>query len=171
MKTEPITEESGPFGRAEQLKVPDQPDAAETVCHWLITAPAYHPLWSQYQLCVVRLRDNLPGFPPPHHQFPGSTHELIVIALNPEHGPHTPESIAERYRDGKGLPYLTPVNIAHQIEGTDAEARELAAMAAWGVVNGHLNPETADAPERIRDEWKGSLVKTLAHIRGEEHAP
>ena len=64
-----------------------------------------------------------------------------------------------------------PVNIVHQIEGTDEEARLLASFAAVGVVHGLLWPETGDAPEQIRMGWLGSMVKSLAHIRGEEHAP
>jgi hypothetical protein len=149
------TEFSGSYGSAAAWPVPDHPSAAETVCSWILTHPQGHPLWTQYLLCVVRLRDDTPGFPPPHRQFQGSTHELLVVALNPDKGP----------------PFLTPVNIVHQIEGSDDEARLLAAYAAWGVTVGALWPETADAPDRVRADWKSSLVKTLAHIRGEEHAP
>jgi hypothetical protein len=99
-----------------------------------------------------------------------------LVALNPEHGPFTAENLVERYMTpGSGkfghLPYLTPVNIAHQIEGTDEEARQLTAYAAWGLTAGALEPETSNGPGRIRAEWKSSLVKTLAHIRGEHHAP
>lgn len=160
----------GPYGTAEQVPTPGIPSAAETVCTWLITAPRAHPLWSQYMLAVVRLRD-LTGFPPPARQFDGATHELLVVALDPEHGPMDPERAVRYWRRGRSLPYLTPVNIAHQIEGTDEEAAELAEMAARGVVRGHLMPETGDAPDAIRAAWKASLVKTLAHSRGEVHAP
>jgi hypothetical protein len=161
----------GPYGTAVTWPLGDGPEWAETVCQWLLTAPQGHPLWSQYLMPVVRLRDE-PGFPPPKRQFPGATHELLVVALSPEQGPYTPENM-RRFCEGpqKGrLPYLTPINIAHQIEGTDEEARHLAACAAWGVTAGVLWPETADAPSRIRGEWKSSLVKTLAHIQGEAHA-
>ena len=161
-------EETGPFGTAVLLDMPDMPEADETVCSWLITAPVFHPAWSQYLLTVVRLRDDVPGFPPPKRQFPGATHEVLVITLNPEHGPYRAD-LCHRYAKG-GLPFLTPVNIAHQIEGTDEEAAELARWAAWGVVSGHLEPESSNGAERIRAGWKSSLVKTLAHIRGEAHA-
>lgn len=161
----------GPCGRAVSVPLPDVPEAAESLCTWLLTAPRYHPLWTQYLLPVVRLRD-IDGFPPPTRKFDGATHELLVVALNPEHGPYTPENLL-RYMTGEqagGIPFLTPVNIAHQIEGSDDEARRLAAYAAWGVTAGALCPETSDAPTRIRAEWDTSLVKTLAHIRGEVHA-
>lgn len=158
----------GPYGTALRLDIPDRPEAAQTVDHWLITAPPYHPLWSQYVLCVVRL-DDLPGWPAPYRQFEGATHELIVVTLNPEHGPYDVDKMAG-YANAAKLPILTPVNIAHQLTASDDELREVAALAAWAVVNGHLNPETADAPERIRRAWLASLTKTLAHIRGEAHA-
>lgn len=161
----------GPYGRAASVPLPDVPEAAESLCTWLVTAPGYHPLWTQYLMPVVRLRD-IEGFPPPERQFPGATHELIVVALNPEHGPYTPENL-QRYMTGPEagrLPYLTPVNIVHQIEGSDDEARILAAYAARGITAGVLEPETSNGSARIRAEWKSSLVKTLAHIRGEAHA-
>jgi hypothetical protein len=160
----------GTHGTAEAVPVPDIPQAEETLCTWLLTAPMAHPLWSQYMLCVVRLRD-LPGFPPPHRQFDGATHELIVVALNPEYGTLTVKDMERFQRGAGGLPYLTPQNIAHQIEGTDEEASRLAEMSALAVVNGWLTPETADAPDLIRANWKASLIKSLAHDRGEAHAP
>ena len=160
----------GLHGTAERIALGDGPQWAETLCSWLLTAPWAHPLWSQYDLIVVRLRDGMPGFPPPKRQFDGATHELLVIALNPEYGPFTPASL-RKFADKGSLPLLTPVNIAEQVEATDDEAAELAELAARSVVNAQLNPETGDAPDRIRMNWKASLVKTLAHIRGEVHAP
>ena len=159
----------GPYGTAESVPLPDVPESAESLCTWLLTAPHAHPAWSQYFMPVVRLRDGVPGFPPPKRQFPGATHELMVVALDPREGPSTPGNMS-RFWDRGDLPFLTPGNVAHQIEGTDDEARALAAYAAWGVTVGALLPETSGAPSLIRGEWKASLVKTLAHIRGESHA-
>jgi hypothetical protein len=160
----------GSHGTAERIPLPDVPQAAETVCTWLLTAPHACPLWSQYLLAVVRLRDGVPGFRPPARQFDGATHELVILALDPERGPFAVADM-ERFQRSGAVPFLTPANIAHQIEGTDEEAAWLAEMAAAAVVNGWLTPETWDAPEEIRMDWKASLVKTLAHRRGEVHAP
>lgn len=156
---------TGPYGKAEKVFIPDTPDAAQTVTSWLITAPGAHPLWSQYNLFVVRLDDDVPGFPPPHRQFPGATHELLLVALEPAGNLYTAEMLHT-----KPLQWLEPINICEQFTATDDEMRELAHLSAWGVVVGALNPETADAPTRIREAWLGSLVRTLAHIRGEAHA-
>lgn len=160
----------GLYGQAVELAVPDGPAGAETVCWWLLTAPQAHPLWSQYVLCCVRLRDGVAGFPPPRRQFDGATHELLVVALDPSRGPFDEAAMAAYAEAGDGLPYLTPVNIAEQFEATDAEMARLTALAARGVTTGQLWPETADAPELVRAGWLSSLVKTLAHIRGEVHA-
>jgi hypothetical protein len=170
MNRPPESPIKGPCGTAIELEMHDEPAYAQTVSHWLLTAPPYHPLWSQYAMACVRLDDH-PDFPPPRRKFAGATHELVVVVLNPEHGPYDEAKMRGYGRAGGGLPYLTPVNHANQFIATDAEMRELTAMAAWGVVNGHLNPETADAPERIRASWLTSMTKTLAHIRGEVHAP
>ena len=165
------SEFKSPYGCAHLIPwAAGTPEVAETVCSWLLTAPRAHPLWAQYTLGAVRLRDDVPGFPPPYRQFIGATHELFVVALNPEHGPFTVEKMLG-YQHTHNMPFLLPVNIAHQVEGTDDEARHLAAYAATAVVHGLLCPETSDAPARIRMDWATSMGKTLAHIRGEEHAP
>jgi hypothetical protein len=160
----------GAFGHAEKLPTGDGPEAIETVVTWLITAPRAHPFWSQYVLGCVRLRDNIPGFPPPRHTFEGSTHELFVVAMNPEYGPYNQKKILDYYVTGD-MPYLTPINIAVQFIATDDEMLELSSLATYGITSGILWPETADAPDKIRHSWKTSLVRTLAHIRGEAHAP
>lgn len=158
-------EHRGPYGRAVRLDVSDTPEAAQTVDHWLLTAPAFHPMWSQYLLGCVRL-DDLPGWPEPYRKFDGATHEVHVIVLDPDHGPYTPAMLHARQGH-----YLLPINIAEQFEATDDEMRQLVWFAARAVVCGALNPETGDAPDQIRYCWLGSLVRTLAHIRGEVHAP
>lgn len=155
---------AGRRGRADRLPVPDTADAAETVAWWLLTAPDAHPLWSQYLLACVRLRDNVPGFPPPRRQFDGATHELVVAAVDPTRGPYDPAHAAG------GVPLLEPVNVAEQFAAADQEMAALTAWAAWGVTAGALWPETGDAPDEIRLTWRAVLAETLAHIRG-EHTP
>jgi hypothetical protein len=158
----------GPHGRAFRVALPVRADTAETVCYWVITSPWWHPLWAQYSLGVVRLRPGVPGFPDPVLKFEGATHELIVVALNPEFGPWNERKVVEA---DYALPYLEPVNIAEQFTATDDEMAMLAGLCVLGVLTGHLNPETSDAPTAIREAWLTSMVRTLAHLRGEEHAP
>jgi hypothetical protein len=162
----PTDHVEGHYGHAERIELTGRPTEAETVCHWIITAPSYHPLWQQYILAVVRLRDGQPGFPEPFHKFAGTTHELLVMAIQPDEGPYT----AEQLQGMDAVPYLTPINIAEQFIATDDEMADMAGLAAAAVVHGALCPETADAPDRVRHSWLVSLTKTLAHLRGEVHA-
>jgi hypothetical protein len=157
----------GPFGRAFRIALPQRPDTAEWVCYWVISSPWWHPLWSQYALGVVRLRQGVPGFPDPVLKFEGATHELHVLALNPDFGPWNERKVVEA---DYALPYLTPINIVEQFTARDNEMDMLAGLCVLGVLNGHLNPETAGAPATIREAWLTSMVRTLAHLRGEEHA-
>jgi hypothetical protein len=157
----------GPAGSAERLKYPADPPHASIV-GWLITAPVYHPAWSQYLLSVIHLRP-VTDVPEPILQHDGMTHELMVLALNPEGGQLTAEVVAGP--PGADWGYLTPVNIALQHTATDAEMIAVADLATAAVVHGQLNPETADAPDRVRENWLAAVTKTLAHIRGETHAP
>lgn len=161
---------TGPAGHAVKLGIDSDPKFAETVCHWLLTAPGQSPAWNQYNVAVVRLRDGIPGMPPPIRQFPGATHEVLILALDPTPGPQTVETMAGHAERGD-LPFLTPVNLAHQIEGSDAEAEELAYLAVRAICDGLMAAEPPLGAESFRAGWKQTLVKTLAHIRGEEHAP
>lgn len=172
----------GSHGRAWKLDIPpdsDNPQYKATVCHYLVTAPSYHPLWFQYNLAVVRLA-KIKGLPEPVLQFPGATHELIVAALNPEtgHGEaghypehHTPACMNGEHVAKGNLSFLFPINIAWQVIATDEEMEALADVAVVAVVAGQWNPETSDSPDRIREAWNAGLTRTLAHQRGEPHAP
>lgn len=154
---------AGPYGIAEEVPLEGLANAGATLCAWLITSSVYHPLWNQYLLAVVGLGE-VPGFPPAKLKFPGASHELIVHAIDPKDG------TVYKPTDGR-FPQLIPINICEQYEATDAEMTEVAWLACRAVVHGGLNPETADAPTRIREQWLSAVTKTLAHIRGEEHAP
>lgn len=159
--TEP-DELTGAFGTAQRIPRAQYRDTAPAALDgWIITAPGWHPIWSQYHLGVVSLAD-IPGAPPAHRQRPGVTHELNVVALNPDHGPHTPATVLS-----DGLRYLTPANIGEQFTTTDEQARRLGLLCVRAVLDGVLCPETGDAPDRIRAAWSTSIHQTLAH----EHDP
>jgi hypothetical protein len=167
------TEWHGSHGDAYLVPTPPdaraRPEAATTLAQWIITAPLAHPSWSQYLLAVVRLIE-VEECAPPVIRLDGATHELYVVAINPESGPYDVRRLQRMMCNGRALPYLTPVNVAEQFEATDDEMAEVAALAASAVTLGALWPETADAPEAVREQWLTSIVRTLAHIRGEVHA-
>lgn len=173
---EPIYEKvTGIYGSGEPVPVPDSPEAAETVAHWLLTSVpgAFHNLFDQWVLFAVRLRDNVPGFPPPKRQFPGASHEILCITLNPEEGHYDVDRILG-YMDTGGMPYLEPPNVIVQVEATDDEVRAVVSLLAQAVVHGALPTEslwTAGHDRRLNEQWLTVIVKTLAHQRGEIHAP
>lgn len=164
---------TGPFGLAVCVPVPDLPSAAETLAWWLVDAPKWAPLlvpFRQWVIAVVRLRDDVPGFPPPTRKFDGATHEVLVLTLDPDH-PATPEQMVQ---PGYRSRHLTPVNVAEQFEATDDEMAEVVELCACAVVDGVMCPEAYSTPSgsarQLSADWLTAITKTLAHIRGEEHA-
>lgn len=178
----------GVMGTAERIPIPDEPRFVSTCDHWLLSTPGHVNYVTdvstqftfadpQYILACIRL-DEREGFDPPLLAFIGATHEIDVLTLDPEPGAQTPEKLLA---NPGGSAFLPPVNISEQFESTDHEMRTLCAWLAWGVVHGHLVPELgAQAPmswkpawpsaEATRASWKSTMIKTLAHIRGEYHA-
>lgn len=161
------TEFTGPYGKAWRVELPpDTPNIRETVATWLLEAPFAHPLWHYHYLGAIRLRD-VPGLPPPKRYFHGATHELSVFALNPEHQPYNVRKFLRIARNfGLASVILTPSDVSLQFEATDVEVAKLSVASAWAVTQGRLIPDSDG-----RYSWLPTLTKTLAHVRGEEHAP
>lgn len=161
-----VEEYDGPYGRAERCEHGDDPATAHIVGSWLITAPQFHPLWTQYLISAVRLdASGDPAQPPPHLFFPEATHELLVLTLDPDLGPYHRRS----FRHRGDLQILQPVNVVEQFTAADEEIARLIELSAHAVVVGRLEPEASNGSERIRAAWHESLTKTLAHLRGEPH--
>lgn len=164
MRPEEGRVEEGPAGRAVELLLPaERESSAEeaTLAAWFITAPGQSPAWSHYLLSAIHLRP-IEGVKPAVITVPRATHELLVIALDPGSRPVPTDSSSWRW--------LLPVNVCEQVElPGDESAVELARMAARAVVLGALpaEPPLSGAVE----PWRTSMVKTSAHLRGEEHAP
>lgn len=165
MIVEPAETIHGACGTATRLEYAleahDPPDARGTVTAWWLDCPGQSPFWHVYLLSVVHLRP-LDGVRPAVIGVPGATHELVVVALDPREP--TP-----LMTDPTTWKYLTPVNVAEQLELPDDDAARYAAyLAAWGVVEGVLPAEPPHTGQR--EPWRTSLVKTAAHLRGEVHA-
>lgn len=161
----------GRFGISERIPLPaDVHNADLTTSLFLLTAPTFHPAWSQYLLLVVDLTNAGHGAPAPRLDFAGATHELVVHAINPANGLLSPTTLIERLRQRDPSVCLSPANVVHQFTGTDDELAAVAYACGHAVVRGYLNPEAGDAPAVIREQWLQTCVLTLAHLRGEEHA-
>lgn len=160
----------GRNGRAERLTLDPSLQGADTTLAWWLLTGTWHPAWPQFVISVIHLRD-VEGREPAKLQFPGATHELIVLALNPGDPPKVYEAADLERKGLKLCGYLEPIDVVHQFEATDEQMEKLARLSAWGCVDGLLNPSTDDAREYYREQWLIACVKTLAHMRGEEHAP
>ena len=163
--TEPHTDTlTGPYGTAHRIPTAHyRQQNPATLDAWIITADHWHPAWSQYLLCLISLAD-VEGAPPAKKRTPDVTHELLVVVLNPDHGPYDASTV----RPG-GLHHLTPVNIAEQFTATDDQARRIATLSVRAVVDGRLTPETGDAPRLIRAWWHARIRQTLEHANHQEH--
>jgi hypothetical protein len=157
----------GTCATATLLPILDAPEWSATTCHWLITSAQFHVWWRQWLISCVNLAPN-DNFPPPVLQFPGATHEVIIVALNPDH-PVTPAATT-----ADGFQPLIPINLAAQFEASDDEMRRVLAYMCWSISEGYHTPEPP-LSHGIESEWGqgwlASITKTLAHVRGEVHAP
>lgn len=137
-----------------------RPDATKndtTVGCFCAEAPYAHPIWHSYMIGIYHLRP-LEGIPAAKINLPGATHELIVVALNPEL-PRTPFVAGEEFPK-----FLTPINFCAQIIcPDDAAAHALLKGAVQDVIDGKLNPDT----DYIR-HWMQRFGSNM--IRDPEHA-
>lgn len=154
----------GPYGSARMIPEEVYTEGTCQIAGWVITAPTWHPLWSQYFLAAVSLRD-VPGQPPAEKKFPEATHEIMVLTLDPDHGPFDADTISSGHR----LRFLMPGNIVHQMIATDEQAEEITAMLANAVVHGMLCPETAGMGDSVRATWDQSISQTLDHYKDPHH--
>lgn len=154
----------GPAGAATEVFVTgpfDRPDQQALVAAWFLDCPGQSAAWRHYGLSVIHLRP-IDGAAPAHIRVPQSTHEVILAAINPDANPVA--------ADPNTWHPLQPLNVMEQLQlPGDHAARQLARLAAEAVVSGRLpaEPPLAGAVE----PWRTSMIKTAAHLRGEEHAP
>jgi hypothetical protein len=156
---------TGPYGTARRIPQANYPEPRTTLDAWIITAPVWHPFWSQYMLAIITLAD-VPGMPPADKERPDVTHQLLVMTLDPTDGPYDAATVG----GADTLHFLMPGNVGEQFTAdSDDQARQLAALCVRGVVDGLLPPETADAPDTIRALWRSSIHQTLAHSHDPHH--
>lgn len=134
--------------------VPIKADEAghATVGQWLVEAPGAHPFWWWYCVGVVHLRP-VEGMPPPVIRFPGASHEIMFVALNPE-------KPLPDLDDWKGMSPLHPIDLEHQfIVPDDEAARELGELAVRFMLRGN-SPD-----QDFRQYWRDVINNTAEHSR------
>lgn len=88
---------------------------------WLLHCPGEHPFWSWYIVSSCALRD-VAGVRPAKVNVLGATHEILVIALNPDYVPGDGWYTAHE-TEAWGWHYMEPANLSEQVLGlTDADA-------------------------------------------------
>lgn len=154
----------GKYGRADRVPLSNFPDAPAQLISWIVTAPGWNRFWSQYMIAVVSLAD-FPGHEPAHLQYPEATHELLVIALNPDHGPYHAETTTQ----DNPVKYMLPYNVVEQFTTTDERAIEICHGLTHAVVEGMLCPETIESPTAVKGSWARAISRTLDHYRDPSH--
>lgn len=157
----------GPFGEAWEVAL--QPvgrrgksDFDGTLAYWIIRAPQSHPLWWWYSMTIIHLRP-IAGVKPAHIEIPGATHELALIALNPEQPvPNLEEMEAGNF---SSLKHLSPPNLIQQFQvPNDAYAWYLGETAVKAIVDGIISPDTD-----FRSQWEQAIPETAKHLREGVH--
>lgn len=129
---------------------------AASMGSWLVHCPMAHPFWSWHVIGGIHLRPHPDEDEPVKFQFPGATHEIYSLALDPRH------DAALDPDDARTWHYLTPPDVAQQvILADDAQARDLVRMCATGCVHGVLIPDSD-----YRSAWAASLLQTSEHLGG-----
>lgn len=141
----------GPHGSAWEMAQRTDVDHAG-VGSWLVHAPGYHLAWSWYAVAACHLRIS-EGLPPPALAFPSATHELQVLALDPEHEPH-PD-------DPQSMRWLTPPNVVEQFQvASDDDAASLVKSAVVAIVLGSISPDSD-----FRRAWKAWVARAARACR------
>lgn len=134
---------TGPAGRAWKVQIaPDLPTGTTGVALWVLHLPGIVPFWSWYAISVVHLRDQ-PGTRPAVIQVEGATHEVLVMALDPEAGPPGEEGGWDLDRPEQLPRHLSPLEVVRQIVGiTDEGGQEIANQLASAAVTGLYVPDS-----------------------------
>lgn len=144
---------TGPAGTATELGPDDRWPAS--VAAWFLTCPGQSSAWDSYLLGVVHLRE-LNGRAA-HISAPGATHELLLVALNPEHSPVRD--------DPRTWGFLLPHNVCEQVQLPDDQAaRQLVDACAQLVVDGLLFAEPPLSGQR--EPWHSVVTATVEHLQG-----
>lgn len=143
--------------------VPIPPEARyadENVCMWLLYAPAAHPMWAYHVMYVIDL-----SYPDLNKQFPSATHEIGILALNPERQPYTVADLQQIMRNPEdSIPYMTPPDFAIQLSASEEQVKLLAIYGARASAEGKLIPDSDYALS-----WERSLRDTLQHLQTGGH--
>jgi hypothetical protein len=143
-------------------------ESASVGSDWIVHGP-YHLLWQWWYVSTIHLRDDLDGAPPAHVRFPGASHEIMCMTLNPDPKDGRPKipdlDKLERGDAEGGLPgFLSPPDFAVQfIVADDVQARDLGDHVVRHICAG----QSCDSD--FRSYWESVIAKTAEHFRLDGH--
>ena len=135
----------GAFGLAKVVQTSERTGGrAALLVEYVVEAPKYHPFWSQYWFAIAHLRQ-IDGEPPVEFTMGGATHQIWVLALDPNHKLDIKGLIPPDNKPARIDPphILTSQNHAFQITAPDdAAAAERLVNLVGMVCQGQLSPDT-----------------------------
>lgn len=154
---------TGCFGTATEIVIDEHGsiDETATIGSWFLHCPGQSPAWDHYVISVVHLRE-IPGQTRAATiTLPHATHQMFIVALDPGALPTADDLTSWRF--------LHPINLAEQFQVFgDIAAIHLLEASVDAVLAGML---WAEPPLSGQVEpWASTIIRTSAHLRGEEHA-
>lgn len=147
---------TGHHGRAWQCSHPDDAQSPASIAAWLVHPSRAHPDWSYWLIGAIAL-DPARGVDRHALQFAEATHELAIVALNPEHP--LPDPV--RWQDAA---YVEPPEIKCQVElparTGDHAARNMVVMMVRAIIEQGMSPDGCN-----RNYWYSAINRTAHDIR------
>lgn len=130
-------------------------DKPACLASWMIHAPGQSPAWSHYLLTIIHLRE-LDGVPA-NIVVPGSSHEMMLVALDSEKSP--------KADDWDSIRMLSPINAEAQFfVGSDDDAVTLGEKCVLAICDGVMPAEPA-FPGLGQQAWQKVVTDTAEHMR------
>lgn len=167
---------SGTRGRAwdaRTFKLPPNPppDWTGYVGQYVANVPGAHPLWQWWMISAIHLRP-IDGVQPAKLSRPTSTHEFIILSMNPECGAPDLDDF-HAWLDGtrtsipRRTAYLSPPDLVFQVDdATDEMTAEACRLLVKSFCDGTGSPDSD-----FRRFNEQAILATLAHMREGKHIP
>lgn len=162
---------SGERGVGVPLAVPDAPDFASVLTHWLVEARGWHPQRTQWLLAIDSMAP-VPGLNSHRVRVPGATYQIGVFPLDPAAGHQTDHSVM-RLLLAHELPLIRSHSeiISVQTVASSAEMWEVCPVLVHAIVHGNWSPDASTDGGNVRGAWREAIERHLLAIRSRPPAP
>lgn len=156
---------SGERGIGVPLVVPDVPDFASVLTHWLVEARGWHPQRTQWLVAIDSMAP-VAGLNTPIVRVPGATYQIGVFPLDPSAGHQTDHSVLRLL-----LAHELPIIRSHgeivvvQTIATTAEMWETAPLLVHAIVHGNWSPDASTDGGNVRGAWREAIERNLHTMR------